>query len=287
MDDAAPGFRVRPFTGALGAEIEGVDLSRPLDPAAFAAIHRAFLAHGVIFFRDQTLTPATQTAFAARFGKVEPHPMIKPRYGEHPEVVAIVKEPHERHNFGGQWHSDVTYTEKPALGSVLYAIDIPARGGDTLFANQYLAYETLSPGMQAMLGRMIAVHSSSRSYGDGGREGGYVGGADSMPVAHPEKIGKEFEHPVVRTHPETGRKALYVNEVFTIRFQGWTEAESAPLLDYLWRHSTRPEFGCRFSWTKGAVAVWDNRCVQHLALNDYHGFRREMHRVSVGGAKPY
>jgi taurine dioxygenase len=277
-------LKIEPLAPACGAEIYGVDLSESLDEAIIAEIREALLAHHVVFFRDQDLNPGQHKAFAARFGELQRHPMI--RLGdEHPEVLRIVKEKQDRKNFGGDWHTDLSYLEKPALGSILYAREVPAVGGDTLFANMHLAYETLSPGLRAQLDGMRAVHSTSRSYGAGGRDGGYIGEEGSMPVA---KAGAEHEveHPVVRTHPETGRKALYVNEVFTTRFCGMSEAESRPLLEYLWRHAARPEFTCRFRWRAGSVAFWDNRSTQHYAINDYHGERREMHRVTVEGDRP-
>jgi len=277
-------LRIAPLATACGAEVWGVDLAAAQDEGTIADIRRALLQHQVIFFREQNLTPAQHKAFAARFGSLQRHPMIR-LDDQHPEVLRIVKEAGDDKNFGGDWHSDLSYLEKPALGSVLCAREVPEFGGDTLFANMYLSYESLSAGLRRLLDGLKAVHSTARSYGDGGRQAGYIGEEGSMPVARPD-ARQEAVHPVVRTHSETGRKALYVNEVFTIHFEGMSEAESRPLLEYLWRHSVRPEFTCRFRWRAGSVAFWDNRCTQHYAINDYHGRRREMHRVTVEGDRP-
>ena len=277
-------LRIEPLAPACGAELFGVDLAEPLDDGLIGEIRQALLDHLVVFFREQSLTPAQHKAFAARFGPLQRHPMIR-LDDENPEILRIVKDKEDRKNFGGDWHTDLSYLEKPALGSILCAREVPVMGGDTLFANMYLAYETLSPGLRERLDGMRAVHSTRRSYGDGGRQAGYIGEEGSMPVAR-QDAPPEAEHPVVRTHPETGRKALYVNEVFTLRFAGMTEEESRPLLEYLWRHAARPEFTCRFRWRTGSIAFWDNRATQHYAINDYHGARREMHRITVEGDRP-
>lgn len=273
---------VKPVAGALGAEIEGADLSADLDNETFDDIHQAFLDHQVIFFRDQHLTPEIHKAFGRRFGTLNIHPYVKGMDG-HPEIMEIVKEPGEQINFGGGWHSDMSFLEKPALGSMLYAREVPAYGGDTLFASQYLAYETLSGGMKALLDGLTAVHSAEREYG---RAGHSAQTRESMQVDQAGDDVPSYLHPVVRTHPETGRKALYVNRAFTIKFKDMTRTESRPLLDFLCDHATREEFTCRFRWTENALAFWDNRCVQHFALNDYHGQRRHMQRVTIDGDKP-
>ena len=280
-------IEVRPIAGALGAEIGGVDLSKDLDNQTFAEVHQALLDHLVIFFRNQTLTPEQHKAFGRRFGRLDVHEFVR-GLDSHPEIIEIVKEPEERGlNFGGVWHSDVTYQEKPALGSILYALEVPLYGGDTMFANQYLAYESLSDGMKRMLDGLKAMHSAGRAYGTRGSDEYRELRHQSMRIDAREEAHREMEHPVVRTHPETGRKSLFVNGVFTTRFAGMTEEESRPLLDYLFRHAVRPEFTCRFRWEPGSVAFWDNRCTQHFALNDYHGFRRRMHRVTVCGDRPF
>ena len=278
---------IHPVSPALGAEVAGVDLSRRLGAEEFDTVHRALLDHGVVFLRDQEVQPRDLIDFAARFGPLNVHPMMKPLDG-YPAILEIVKNPEDRHNFGGSWHTDLSYLARPALASLLYAREIPPVGGDTLFASMYLAYEALSDGLKGLLSGLRAVHDTRRIYTPDAqrRLGGTIGDAASMRRNRPEDQHEEAVHPVVRTHPETGRRALYVNCNFTSRFEDMTEAESAPLLDFLFTHLQRPEFTCRFRWTEGAVALWDNRCTQHYALNDYHGHRRVMHRVSIEGDRP-
>ncbi|HEX5093262.1 MAG TPA: TauD/TfdA family dioxygenase [Burkholderiales bacterium] len=269
---------VRPVAGALGAEIHGVDLSRPLAPATGAAIRAALLEHLVIFFRGQTLTPAQQLSFARAFGEPVEYPQLK-GLPDFPMITPVVKLEHERVNFGGIWHSDTTYLQRPPMGSMLYALEVPPRGGDTLFANQYLAYETLSEGLRRVLDGLVGVNTSTKAAASRTRE-------DRLRAAGEELKILVGEHPVVRTHPETGRKALYVNIGHTERFRGWSEEESRPLLEYLFAHQVKPEFTCRFRWAPGSLAFWDNRCAQHNPVNDYHGFRRVMHRVTLAGDAP-
>ena len=278
---------IQPISPALGAEITGIDLSRRLNDDEFDAVHRALLAHGAVFLRGQDLKPHDLVDFAGRFGPLNVHPMMQPLDG-YPTVLEIVKNPEDRNNFGGSWHTDLSFLERPALASLLYAREIPPVGGDTLFANMYLAYETLSGGLKRVLAGLRAVHNTRLIYTPDAQEAatGTIGDAASMRRARTDGRNEEAVHPVVRTHPETGRKALYVNCNFTIRFQDMTEAESAPLLQFLFTHLERPEFTCRFRWTEGAVALWDNRCTQHYALNDYHGHRRVMQRVSIEGDRP-
>jgi taurine dioxygenase len=278
---ARNGLDIRPLSGAIGAEIFGVDLVQELDADTVAAIRRAWLDHLVIFFRDQELPPARLLALARRFGEPIEYPFVKGIDG-FPEITPVVKLEHERVNFGGLWHSDTTYLETPPMGTMLVAREVPPYGGDTLFANMYLAYESLSPGMRRLLDRLVAVNSSAKAdttktREDRMRDGGARDDARAEYVA---------EHPTVRTHPETGRKALYVNGGHTVRFQDMTEEESAPLLRFLFAHQTRAEFTCRFRWEVGSLAFWDNRCAQHNPINDYHGFRRVMHRVTLAGGKP-
>jgi taurine dioxygenase len=275
---------VKPIAGALGAEIGDVDLSRDLPDATIGEIRGALLDHLVIFFHDQHLSPEQHLALGRRFGALQVHDFVAAMAG-YPEILEVRKEPDETRNFGGGWHTDVSYLERPSLGSVLYALEVPEYGGDTLFANQYLAYETLSPGMQRLLLGMTAIHSARRPYGvNSARAQDY--GPSSMHFNFSEKAHDEIEHPVIRTHGETGRKALYVNRTFTLRFKDMSEAESAPLLNFLCDHAVRPEFTCRFRWRPGSVAFWDNRAVQHNAINDYHGQRRVMHRVTIEGERP-
>lgn len=271
---------IKPIAGALGAEIGGVDLSKDLDADCTAAIRQALLDHLVIFFRDQTLTPARFSGFARRFGDPVAYPFVKGLDG-FPEIIAVAKLEHERLNFGGVWHSDTTYLEQPPMGSLLYARELPPYGGDTLFANQYLAYETLSPGMRRFLDGAKGVSSSAKADVSRTRE-------DRIKTSGTEEARKELsaEHPAVRTHPETGRRALYVNTAHTVRFSDMTEEESAPILAYLFQHQIKPELTCRFVWQPGSLAFWDNRAAQHNPINDYHGFRRIMHRITLAGDRP-
>jgi len=276
-------IEIEPIAGACGAEIRGVDLSMDLDNATFAAVHDAFLAHQALFFRDQHLTPDQQKALGRRFGTLNIHPGYFPIDG-HPEIIPILKKADATENVGGTWHSDLSHLAEPPLASILHGIGLPPRGGDTLFANQYLAYESLSPGLKTMLKGLRAVHDNGIQSGAGRR--------DLRNSRRSAKLREGMErieniHPVVRTHPETGRNALFVCRPFTKRFDQMTEAESRPLLDFLFAHAARPEFTCRFSWSPGAVAIWDNRCVLHHAINDYAGYRRYMHRVTVNGDAPF
>ena len=276
-------IEVRKTTRAIGAEISGVSLSGDLPDEVVAEIRAAMLENLVVFFRDQHLRPEDQIEFARRMGPLEEHDFVR-GLPEHPEIIRVLREADEKGlNFGGGWHSDVTHQECPALGSILYAIDVPPLGGDTLFANQYLAYETLSEGMQRLLDGLTGIHTARGPFGPEGRS---ATNWKNMQVDVSEKALDEMEHPAVRVHPETGRKALFVNRTFTVRFKDMTEAESAPLLEYLFKHASQEAFTCRFQWTPGAVAFWDNRAVLHYALNDYQGHRREMHRVTVSGDRP-
>jgi taurine dioxygenase len=271
-------IEVAPIAGALGAEIAGVDLSQPLPDEVLAEIRQAWLDHLVIFFRGQKLTPAQQLAFSRRFGEPMEYPHLK-GLAEFPLITPVVKLENERVNFGGIWHSDTSYLERPPMASMLYAIEIPPYGGDTLFANQYLAYEALSGELRKRLDTLIGINSSLKADASRTRE-------DRLRAAGVESKVLIGEHPVVRTHPETGRKALYVNVGHTTHFKGMTEEESRPLLGFLFRHQIQPEFTCRFRWEAGSLAFWDNRCAQHNAVNDYQGFRRVMHRVTLAGERP-
>jgi taurine dioxygenase len=234
----------------------------------------------VIFFRDQTLTPAQFLGFARAFGEPVAYPFVKGIDG-FPEIIEVKKLEHERVNFGGVWHSDTTYLERPPMGSLLYALEVPPYGGDTLFANQYLAYESLSVGMRRFLDGATGVSSSAKADVSRTRE-------DRIKTGGTEDALKELAaaHPAVRTHPETGRKALYVNTAHTARFADMTAQESAPILDFLFQHQVKPEFTCRFTWRAGSLAFWDNRAGQHNPVNDYHGFRRVMQRITLAGDTP-
>ncbi len=271
-------IEVRPIAGALGAEVGGVDVAQSLAGAVVAEIRQALLDHLVIFIRRQELTPQAQLDFARRFGEPMEYPQLK-GLPECPLITPVVKLEHERVNFGGVWHSDTTYLERPPMASMLYAVETPPHGGDTLFANQYLAYESLSDRLKQVLAGLVGINSSTKAEVTRSRE-------DRLRAAGVETKPLTGEHPVVRTHPETGRKALYVNAGHTTQFRGFTVEESAPLLDFLFRHQVKAEFTCRYRWEPGSLAFWDNRCTQHYPVNDYHGFRRVMHRVTLAGDTP-
>ena len=278
----APAYRtieVTPIAGALGAEIGGVDLAADLPDETVAEIRRAWLDHLVVFFRDQPLPPAALLAFARRLGEPVEYPFVTGIDG-FPEIIAVTKLPHETVNFGGIWHSDTVYLERPPMGTVLVAREVPPVGGDTMWANMYAAYDTLPPDLRSMLDRRRAVHSSALADVSKTREDRI---RDSGAEAEREYVS---EHPVVRTHPETGRKALYVNVAHTQRFADMTEEESRPILEQLFEHSVRPEHTCRFQWRPGSIALWDNRCTMHHPINDYHGHTRSMHRISLAGDVP-
>lgn len=273
------------MTGRFGADIHGIDLSQPLDGTATAAIESAFAEHSVLAFRDQRLTVEQLEAFALQFGEFGDTPFITPIDG-HPNVLAVVREADESGAlFGGSWHSDWSFQAAPPSATILYGHDVPAAGGDTVFTNQYLAYETLSPGMKRMLDGVRAVHSAERSYGPKG----VFGRPDPKAAMHiqgGEQALATQSHPLVRTHAVTGRKVLFVNDVYTIGIEGMFGAESKALLGYLLEHSKQVSFLCRVRWEPGTVTMWDNRCVQHHAINDYPGQRREMYRVTLAGEAP-
>ena len=277
-------IEVKRIAGALGAEIGGVDLAEPLDNRAAAEVHQAFLDHHIIVFRDQKLTPPEQVAFGRHFGTPNEYPFVE-GLQEAPEVIEILKVESDTKNFGGVWHSDTSYLPRPPLGTLLYAREVPAAGGDTLFANTRLAYETLSDGMKAMLAGLEGVNSAALRY-SGGRRDAAKGNTQMLAKGVERADELEAVHPVIRTHSETGRKSLYLNTAHTVRFEGMTEAESKPLIDYLVAHIQRPEFTCRVRWAVDTLVVWDNRATHHYALNDYHGHRRRMHRLTIEGDEP-
>jgi taurine dioxygenase len=272
-------IEVQRIAGALGAQISGVNLAGPLPAETIAEIRAAWLEHLVVFFRDQPLELDAFVRFARRLGTPVEYPFVK-GLDEHPEIIAVAKYPHETTNFGGIWHSDTAYLEQPPMATMLVAREVPAHGGDTMWANMYAAFDALSPGMQAMLEGLRAVSSSALADVSKTREDrirDQDGGDDEIFVA---------EHPVVRTHPETGRKALYVSVAHTERFVGMTVEESRPLLAFLFEHSIKPEFTCRFQWQVGSLALWDNRCAMHNPINDYHGETRILHRITLAGDTP-
>ena len=272
-------IEVRPVGGALGAEIHGVDLSTDLPDQQFSEIREVFRDNGVIFFRDQKLTPEQHIAFAERWAPITINRFFTNVEG-HPKIALVLKEPDQKKNIGGGWHTDHTYDIEPAMGSILYAHEVPQSGGDTMFASMYAAYETLSDGLKQTLNGLQARHSSRHIFGSARaeRKDDTVGR-----IKNPELANQDAVHPVVITHPLSGRKSLYVNPTFTLGFEGWTDAESKPLLDYLYAHASQPSFTCQFHWQPGSIAFWDNRATWHLAVNDYQGQRRLMHRITVEG----
>ena len=271
---------VTPAAGAVGAEIGDVDL-RDLSDGLVADIRKAWLDHGVVFFRDQDLTPEQFLAFADSIGERARYPFV-PGIDGYDDIIAVMKLPHETVNFGGIWHSDTAYLDEPPMATMLLAREVPPAGGDTLYASQYAAYDALSDGMKELLAPLRAVNTSAMADVSKTRE-------DRIKDADGAVETRDYEavHPVVRTHPETGRKALYVNVAHTARFEGMTEDESGGLLRFLFAHQVRPEFTCRFSWQPGSLALWDNRCVQHNPVNDYHGYKRVMHRITLKGDRPF
>lgn len=271
-------IRVHPVAGALGAEIDGVHLGH-LDDTAFQEIHTALLGHQVIFFRDQEVTRDQHKAFGRRFGTLHVHPFLQPLKSEgHPEFVVL--ESDEKHPFvADAWHSDVTFQDKPPLGSVLRCVEGPEFGGDTMWASMYAAYEALSDTMQRLLSDLVAIHDTSRTFSRSDYNIEHVGGKRAEHVV-------SAEHPVVRTHPDTGRKALFVNSAFTLSIKGMKAPESTALLGFLYRHMESPDFTCRFRWQRNSIAMWDNRCTQHRVVADRLTAYRRMERVTIEGDKP-
>lgn len=273
-------MRIRRIAGALGAELTEVDLSTDAIGERAAEIRRALLDHQVIFFRDQPLSPERFLAFAHTMGTPIEYPFVKGIAG-FPHIIEVKKLETERVNFGGIWHSDTTYLERPPMGSMLLAREVPPYGGDTLFANQVLAYESLSDTMQRLLDGLVGISSSAKADVSKTREDRIKSDGNT---SAPETF--VAEHPIVRTHPETGRKSLYVNVAHTAGIRGLTDDESASLLQFLFRHQVKPEFTCRFAWEPGSIAFWDNRCALHNPVNDYHGHRRVMLRITLEGDRP-
>ena len=275
------------IAGSMGAEITGIDLSQDLSEEQLADIRAALLDNLVICFRDQVITPDQQLAFARRWGDIHLHPFMK-GMESHPEILAIIKRPGDQKNFGGAWHTDQMCSPRPAMGTILYAKEVPSAGGDTLFANLYLAYESLSDGMKTIANqlRTVCVGDNFRQADGRTRVDRSTSQSADMQVKDPGEVQTTSIHPLVRTHPETGRKALYVGG-HVQRFDGMTEEESLPLLDFFLAHAIRPEFTCRVRWQTNTLTFWDNRCTQHFAINDYPAETRIMHRITVCGDKPF
>ena len=269
-------IEVHPLAGALGAQVSGADLA-DLDDATFAEIHAAWLAHEVLFFRDQDLTPDQHKAFGRRFGTLQVHPFLHSRADEgHPEIV-VLESDEARPVVAAGWHTDVTFAEQPPKASILRGVEVPAWGGDTMWASCRAAYDALSSKMQRLLSELTAIHDTSKTFSRSAYPSKSHPDADKIPTA---------EHPVVRTHPETGKKALFVNPAFTLRIRGLRPGESHALLHFLYEHITTPEFTCRFHWEKNSLAIWDNRCTQHRVVADNLKAKRRMERVTVDGDRP-
>ena len=271
-------FTVKPTSGALGAELLGIDLAQPLDDGTLADVRAAFHQYGVIFFRDQQLTPDQHIRLASRIGTININRFFKPVEG-YPQIAEVRKEPDQTVNIGGAWHTDHSYDQIPALGSILLAREVPSHGGDTLFSSMGVAYDALSEGLKRTLEALRAVHSTRHVFGASSDYTKTVAGR----IGNPELATVDAVHPVIIRHPDTNRKTIYVNQGFTTHFEGWTKQESQPLLDYLYQHASRPEFQTRFQWKQGSIAFWDNRATWHYALNDYQGERRLMHRITLEG----
>jgi taurine dioxygenase len=274
-------IEVMPLSPALGAEVSGVDIAAGIDQEQFAELRQAYIDYGVIFLREQHITPDQHLEFARRWGDINVNRFFQ-AVATHPSIAEVRKEADQKANIGSSWHTDHSYDQIPAMGSILYAREVPSVGGDTLFASMYAAYDALSDGLKAMLSTMSALHSSRHAFGDGAyldTDMEDLGGR----LGNTEAATQDAIHPVIIRHPLSGRLALYVNGDFTVRFEGWSEQESKPLLDYLYAHASRNEFTCRFHWRQGSMAIWDNRATHHCALNDYHGQRRLMHRVTIDG----
>ena len=275
-------LEVKPLTGSCGAEVFGPDISQPLSDRTVSDIRQALLDYGVIFFREQNLTPETHRAFTKRFGDVVSNPVYAHVEG-YPDIMPVIKEAGDKYVIGDTWHTDMSYMEVPPLGSLLYAREVPEYGGDTLFANMYLAYEMLPDPLKEMLEGRKAYHSDRYLTSRVAERN--VGRSTQLrtDIEHKERLAL---HPIIRTHDETGKKCLYVNFPFTWSIEGMSREESLPLLTQLYAHSSRPEFTCRFRWRKGSLAFWDNRCAMHYACDDYQGKRREMHRMTIAGTRP-
>lgn len=269
---------IKPVSGGVGVELANIDIGKGVSDADFDTIQSAFVDNGLVFFRDQNISPEQHIEFAERWGEINVNRFF-PKVAGYEKIASVTKEKDQATNIGGGWHTDHSYDQIPAMGSILLARETPPVGGDTLFACMYKAYDSLSAGLKKTLEGLQAVHSSRHVFGD---QSAYRAELDGV-LENAEQATQDAVHPVVITHPESRRKALYVNPAFTLHFEGWTAAESKPLLDYLYRHATLMEHTTRFKWAEGSIAIWDNRCTWHYALNDYHGARREMHRITLEG----
>ena len=273
--------------GPVGAVISGVDLSQNLEKDVIEEIHQAWLKHHIVFFRDQDLTPTQQAAFGELFGELDTYPFMK-SVDSHPNVIPIIKEPETKINFGGAWHTDSSYKEVPPKATLLYAIEVPKSGGDTLFANATAAYQDLSDGLKATFGDAKGIYTPKMVHGSGGSYDKKEMKKELGPSygGNEEFAESEVEHPLMRTHGETGNKSIYCSKPHTHRIKGWSHEESHSIFSFLTKHLTQEQYVTQFKWEKGSLAMWDNRCVFHNALNDYPGERRHMHRVTIKGERP-
>lgn len=276
-------IEVEPLASALGAYIHGVDFSKTLSDVQFQDVHDALVDNAVIFFRDQDLSPERQLEVAHRFGTPEVHPIVEGS-NDHPELIEVLKPAGEGASFGTGWHTDNTFFEKPSMITMLYGIETPPVGGDTMWASMEKAYDHLSDGMKTLLDGLVAVHSAKIAFDPRTTADKYEG-KHTLKYKFSDAVDAEVEHPLIRTHDVSGRKSIFVNPMFTIRIKGMTDKESAPILKYLYEFSTQPEFACRFRWQDKSIAMWDNRSTQHFAMNDYVEYRRLMRRVTIGGEK--
>jgi len=275
---------VEPVAGALGASVTGVDLTQVREASQLDGLRQALADHLVVFLPEQDLSLDDLERVTDLLGGRDATPFVEP-LEDRPFVIRVIKEPTDVLNFANAWHSDLSYLPTPPAYTLLHAWDVPDHGGDTVWSNQYLAYETLSGGLRATLDRLRAVHSAGMAYGTGGLLDQFKD-LSSMAIAPSDDAFAENVHPAVAVHPVTRRRALYVNPVYTTRFDGWSKEESHALLGHLHRHSINENFTCRLRWSVKTLAIWDNRCTMHNALNDYSGVRREMYRTSVKGSTP-
>lgn len=273
-------MKIAPIAGAIGAEITGLDLREPVSESTSAALRQALLRYKVVFLPNQPLAPQGFLEVARTFGQPIEYPFVRGIEG-FPEIIEVKKLEHERVNFGGVWHSDTTYLEIPPMATLLLSREVPPQGGDTMFANQVTAYEALSDTMKRLLQGLRGISSSAKADVSKTRE-------DRLRTDGKSSAASSYEamHPIVRTHPETGEKALYVNVAHTVGIEGLTDDESAPLLRFLFEHQIKPEFCCRWRWPADCIAIWDNRAAMHYPVNDYHGYRRVMHRITLAGTRP-
>ena len=274
-------IKATPISREIGAEIFGVDIASGINDRQFAEIRQAYIDFGVIFFRDQLITPDQHIEFARRWGEINVNRFFQP-VETHPMIAEVRKEAHQKKNIGATWHTDHSYDQIPAMGSILYAREVPTLGGDTLFSSMYAAYDALSVGMKKMLIGLRAEHSSRHAFGEEAYVDTDMEDLDGR-LSNTDAATQDAVHPVIIRHPLSDRPALYVNGDFTVKFEGWSQQESQPLLNFLYQHARQNEFTCRFKWQKGSMAIWDNRATHHYAMNDYHGELRLMHRITIEG----